>query len=129
MKLEDILTLVKAGYTREEIDKLETPEAPAATATLPETPETPKPAEAPVAPPAKAPEETPKPAAAPETPKPAAPEPAGNEQIMGAINALTAAIQKMNVQTASIPGGGEELTPEDMIANIINPPMKPKGGK
>lgn len=134
MKLEDILTLVKAGYTREEIDKLEKPEAPAGhTNTLPETPETPKPA-ATGTQPAKAPEETPKPAQetpkpAQETPKPAAPETAGNEQIMGAINALTAAIQKMNVQTASIPGGGEELTPEDMIANIINPPLKPKGGK
>lgn len=119
MKLEDILTLVKAGYTREEIDKLETPEAPAGhTAPPSETPETPKPAEAPVAPPAKAPEA-----------KPEAPETTSNDQVLGAINALTAAIQKMNVQTASIPGGGEELTPEDMIANIINPPMKPKGGK
>lgn len=118
MKLEDILTLVKAGYTREEIDKLETPEAPAGhTAPPSETPETPKPAEAP--------EETPKPAA-PEAPKP---ESVGNDQVLGAINALTAAIQKMNVQNASIPGGGKELTPEDMIANIINPPMKPKGGK
>lgn len=126
MKLEDILTLVKAGYTREEIAKLETPEAPAATATLPETPETPKPAEAQPTPPAKAPEKTPKPAAAPETPKPEA---TSNDQVLGAINALTAAIQKMNVQNASIPGGGEEQTPEDMIANIINPPMKPKGGK
>lgn len=121
MKLEDILTLVKAGYTREEIAKLETPEPPAKPASSTETPETPKPAEAPVAPPAKAPEETPKPAAAPET--------TSNDQVLGAINALTAAIQKMNVQNASIPGGGEELTPEDMIANIINPPMKPKGGK
>jgi len=121
MKLEDILTLVKAGYTREEIDKLETPEAPAGhTAPPSETPDTPKPAEAPT-PPAKAPEETPKPAAAPET--------TSNDQVLGAINALTAAIQKMNVQNASIPGGGEELTAEDMIANIINPPMKPKGGK
>ncbi len=126
MKLEDILTLVKAGYTREEIDKLDKPETPAGhTAPPSETPETPKPA-ATGTQPAKAPEEAPKPA--PEAPKPA-PETAGNEQIMGAINALTAAIQKMNVQTASIPGGGEELTPEDMIANIINPPMKPKGGK
>lgn len=127
MKLEDILTLVKAGYTREEIAKLETPETPAGhTASPSETPETPKPAEAPVAPPAKAPEETSKPAAAPETPKP---ETSGNDQVLGAINALTAAIQKMNIQNASIPGGGEELTAEDMIANIINPPLKSKGGK
>lgn len=118
MKLEDILTLVKAGYTREEIAKLETPETPAGhTAPPSETPETPKPAVAQPTPPAKAPEETPK------------PESVGNDQVLGAINALTAAIQKMNVQSASIPGGGEELTPEDMIANIINPPMKPKGGK
>lgn len=119
MKLEDILTLVKAGYTREEIANMETPEPPAGhTAPPSETPETPKPAE-PGNPPAKAPEE----------PKPAAQESAGNDQVLGAINALTAAIQKMNVQNASIPGGGEELTAEDMIANIINPPMKPKGGK
>jgi hypothetical protein len=126
MKLEDILTLVKAGYTREEIDKLEKPEAPAKPASSTETPETPAPAATDTQP-AKAPEEAPKPA--PEAPKPAAPETNGNEQIMGAINALTAAIQKMNVQNASIPGGDDELTPEDMIANIINPPMKPKGGK
>lgn len=126
MKLEDILTLVKAGYTREEIANLETPEPPAGhTAPTSKTPETPKPAEALPTPPAKAPEETPKPAA-PETPKPEA---TSNDQVLGAINALTAAIQKMNVQNASIPGCGEELTPEDMIANIINPPMKPKGGK
>lgn len=117
MKLEDILTLVKAGYTREEIAKLETPEPPAETATRHETPE--QPAEALPTPPAEAPEK----------PKPAAPETTGNDQIMGAINTLTAAIQKMNIQNASIPGGGEELTPEDMIANIINPPLKPKGGK
>lgn len=122
MKLEDILTLVKAGYTREEIAKLETPEPPAA-APLSETPE--QPAEAQPTPPAKAPETKPT-EPAKEAPKP---ESTGNDQVLGAINALTAAIQKMNIQNASIPGGGEELTPEDMIANIINPPMKPKGGK
>lgn len=124
MKLEDILTLVKAGYTREEIAKLETPEPPAGhTATLSEAPEKAVPA-ATGTQPAKAPEKA-EPAKAPAK----APETSGNEQVLGAINALTAAIQKMNVQTASIPGNGEELTAEDMIANIINPPLKPKGGK
>lgn len=119
MKLEDILTLVKAGYTREEIAKLEKPEAPAA-APLSETPDKPTPA-ATGTQPAKAPEEAPKPA--PETPKPTAPETTGDDRVLGAINALTAAIQKMNVQSSSIPGGDDpEPTPEDILANIINPP-------
>ena len=117
MKLEDILTLIKAGYTREEIDKLEKPEAPAESAPLSKTPDEAKPAATQPTPPAKAPE-----TAAPEAPA-KAPETAGNEQIMGAINALTAAIQKMNVQSSSIPGGDDpEPTPEDILANIINPP-------
>lgn len=119
MKLEDILTLVKAGYTREEIAKLETPEPPAETASHSKTPEKAAPAEAGPTPPAKAPEEA----------KPAAPEKksVGNDQVLGAINALTAAIQKMNVQSSSIPGGDDqEPTPEEILANIINPPKLKK---
>lgn len=53
-----------------------------------------------------------------------APAPAGkDEPVLDAIDRLTKAIQMMNIQNSNIKGGDEEaLTGEDVIANIINPP-------
>lgn len=115
MKLEDIITLLNAGYTKEEIQAMDQPapddlhpevlnlspsgdSASASTKSDAEEPEA-----APAAPAAPASDER-------------------DDKVLGAINALTAAIQKMNVQSSNIPGGDLETTPEDVLANIINPP-------
>lgn len=117
MKLEDIITLINAGYTKEEIRAMDQPAAndqqpevlnlsssgdsSASAASTKSDAEKPEPV--PAAPAAPASEER-------------------DEKVLGAINALTAAIQKMNIQSSNIPGGDLETTPEDVLANIINPP-------
>ncbi len=117
MKLEDIITLLNAGYTKEEIQAMDQPapddqhpevlnlsssgDSKASVASTKSDAE--KPEAAPTAPAAPASDER-------------------EDKVLGAINALTAAIQKMNVQSSNIPGGDLETTPEDVIANIINPP-------
>ena len=121
MKLEDIITLLNAGYTKEEIQAMDQPapndqhpevlnlsssgDTNASTSTKSDAEE--KPDAAPAAPAAPASDER-------------------DDKVLGAINALTAAIQKMNVQSSNIPGGDLETTPEDVLANIINPPKLSK---
>lgn len=118
MKLEDIITLLNAGYTKEEIQAMDQPapndqhpevlnlsssgDTKASVASTKSDAEE-KPEAVPAAPAAPASDER-------------------DDKVLGAINALTAAIQKMNVQSSNIPGGDLETTPEDVLANIINPP-------
>ena len=105
MTMQEILTLVAAGYTKEDIEKMEAPAAPAA----------PEPA-------APAPTPDPEPAA----PAPAAP--AENEptmsDLMQSIAKLTSAIQANAIAQSVVPGGNQGPTAEDAIAQIIRPTFK-----
>lgn len=115
MKFDEVMLLIKAGYTKEEIQAMETP--------------------------APAPEE---PAQAPEPePEAPAPEPAPTlengqpmDQIMTMLHDMIQqnqqtlqAMQAANIQAARMPAETKE-TPEDLIAKIIAPgPKAEKGGK
>lgn len=106
MNYEDIILLVKAGYTRDQIAAMQAP-APG-----PEEP--PKPAEPP-APPAQA-------------DPPAPPKPQGLEDLSQMLSAefakLNDAIVKANLQQAQQP---PQESVDDILASIINPPQKSSG--
>ena len=104
MNYEDIILLVKAGYTRDQIAAMQAP-AP-----------TPAPA------PALTPEPTPAPA------EPAPPKPQGIEDLSQMLAAefakLNDAIVKANLQQAQQP---PQESVDDILASIINPPQKQSG--
>ena len=106
MNYEDIILLVKAGYTRDQIAAMQ---APAPTPTL-------EPA------PAQAPEPTP----APAEPEPHKPQ--GIEDLSQMLAAefakLNDAIVKANLQQAQQP---PQESVDDILASIINPPQKQSG--
>lgn len=112
MNYEDIILLVKAGYTRDQIAAMQAP-AP--------TP-APEPAPAPKPAPAPAPEPTPAPA------EPAPPKPHGIEDLSQMLAAefakLNEAIVKANLQQAQQP---PQESVDDILASIINPPQKQSG--
>lgn len=105
MNYEDIILLVKAGYTRDQIAAMQA-QAPA-----------PKP------------EPTPAPAPAPEPePAPASTKPQGIEDLSQMLAAefakLNDAIVKANLQQAQQP---PQESVDDILASIINPPQKQSG--
>lgn len=104
MNYEDIILLVKAGYTRDQIAAMQAPAG------------TPTPAPAP------APEPTPAPA------EPAPTKPQGLEDLSQMLSAefakLNDAIVKANLQQAQQP---PQESVDDILASIINPPQKPSG--
>lgn len=114
MNYEDIILLVKAGYTRDQIAAMQTP------------------APAPVPTPAPAPEPTPAPTPVPE-PAPA-PTPAPTPAVQGIDDLskmlatefakLNDAIVKANLQQAQQP---PQESVDDILASIINPPQKTSG--
>lgn len=114
MNYEDIILLVKAGYTRDQIAAMQTP--------------APEPAPAPAPTPAPAPEPTPAP-----TPVPA-PTPAPTPAVQGIDDLskmlatefakLNDAIVKANLQQAQQP---PQESVDDILASIINPPQKTSG--
>ena len=127
MELTDILALVKAGYTREEIAQMDKPQ--------PADPN-PVPAGEPVA--------TPVPDAKPVNPQtPVAepfavaqpvPQPAQQEaqptmaELMQSIAKLTSAVQANAIAQSVIPAGvSNPPNAEDMLAEIIRPTYHPKG--
>ena len=114
MNYEDIILLVKAGYTRDQIAAMQAP-APA-------------PAPAPMPAPAPAPEPTPAPAEPAPTPQPAQPKPQGIEDLSQMLAAefakLNDAIVKANLQQAQQP---PQESVDDILASIINPPQKQSG--
>ena len=116
MNYEDIILLVKAGYTRDQIAAMQAP-AP--------TP-TPAPAPTPTPAPAPAPEPAPEPAPAPADPEP--PKPQGIEDLSQMLAAefakLNDAIVKANLQQAQQP---PQESVDDILASIINPPQKQSG--
>ena len=106
MNYEDIILLVKAGYTRDQIAAMQAP-APAPTPTP--TPAEPAPAPAPAEP-------------------PALPKPQGLEDLSQMLSAefakLNDAIVKANLQQAQQP---PQESVDDILASIINPPQKTSG--
>lgn len=106
MNYEDIILLVKAGYTRDQIAAMQAP--------APGSQEPPKPAEPP-APPAQA-------------DPPAPPKPQGLEDLSQMLSAefakLNDAIVKANLQQAQQP---PQESVDDILASIINPPQKSSG--
>ena len=124
MELNDILTLVKAGYTRNEIEQMERPgTSDAAPAIVPvEEPAQPtEPAPAPVNEPVVAPVPAAVPAPQPQ-PAQVQAEPTMAE-LMQSIAKLTSAVQANAIAQSVIPGGVTQQTPtaEDMLAEIIRP--------
>ena len=134
MELTDIMALVKAGYTKEEISQMENP-APSTTAPVPVAPiapvepETPAPVPAPVAPVAPVTPAVPVPAP---TPVPTPVQTPAEEQptmadIMKGIAKLTSAVQANAIAQSVIPQGLQNPpSAEDMLAEIIRPTY---GGK
>lgn len=119
MELTDIMALVKAGYTKEEI-------------ALMEKPGTSTPAPEPVKETAPAPTDAPEPEPAPVAPPVPALQPAQPEaqptmaELMQSIAKLTSAVQANAIAQSVIPGGANAQTPtaEDMLAEIIRPTFK-----
>ena len=125
---DDILTLAKAGFTAEQIAALNAVKAQQ---------DLPQPAPAPAPEQNTAPEQVPAPVQAPVTPAPTAlpimaaplqtpvqiPEQvaASTDDILKAINGLTATMQNGFLQGASQP---TPPTAETILAEIINPPSK-----
>ena len=113
MELTDIMALVKAGYTKEEIAQMEKPGTP-----------DPVPAPEPVK------EATP--VVEPVAVAQPAPQPAQQEaqptmaELMQSIAKLTSAVQANAIAQSMIPGGANPQTPkaEDMLAEIIRPTFK-----
>lgn len=107
MNYEDIILLVKAGYTRDQIAAMQAPAEPPA----------------PPAPPAPA-----GPPAPPTPAEPAPPKPQGIEDISQMLAAefakLNDAIVKANLQQAQQP---PQESVDDILASIINPPQKQSG--
>lgn len=105
MNYEDIILLVKAGYTRDQIAAMQAP-------TDPPTP--PKP---------KDPPEPPAPKDPPEPPKPQGIEDL-SQMLAAEFAKLNDAIVKANLQQAQQP---PQESVDDILASIINPPQKQSG--
>ena len=123
MELTDIMALVKAGYTKDEIAQMEN-HAPVNANPVPVSDPTPAPA--PVAEPEPAPVAEPIAVPQPQpTPAPAQSEPTMAE-LMQSIAKLTSAVQANAIAQSVIPGVGNPQTPtaEDMLAEIIRPTFK-----
>ena len=104
MNYEDIILLVKAGYTRDQIAAMQAPAEPQAPPAPAEPPAPPKPEE------------------------PAPPKPQGIEDLTQMLAAefakLNDAIVKANLQQAQQP---PQESVDDILASIINPPQKQSG--
>ena len=133
MELTDILALVKAGYTRDEIAQMDNPQTPDPNAV---------PVQQPVQTPAQVAE--PAPAQVVEPVAPAVPAPVPTQQptqtqpneptqptmadIMQGIAKLTSAVQANAIAQSVIPQGlSNPPSAEDMLAEIIRPTFKERG--
>jgi hypothetical protein len=123
MELTDIMALVKAGYTKEEIAQMEKP-APDAPTKVPEGEQVATTVPAQVV----EPTSTPAPAPVP------APQPAQQEaqptmaDIMQGIAKLTSAVQANAIAQSTIPAGvSNPPSAEDMLAEIIRPTFHQRG--
>lgn len=127
MELNDILSLVKAGFTREEIREMELSQAPV------------QPNPTPVQEPVNVPPQEPVPAQVVEPVAVAQPVPAPQPtqapaeptmaELMQSIAKLTSAVQANAIAQSVIPGGATPQAPtaEDMLAEIIRPTYHQRG--
>lgn len=129
MELTDILSLVKAGYTREEIEQMEKPQ-PSDPNPVPavQPVATPVPGAEPTNPPTQVAEPVAVPAPAP------VPQPAQQEaqptmaELMQSIAKLTSAVQANAIAQSVIPAGvSNPPSAEDMLAEIIRPTFHQRG--
>ena len=129
MELTDILSLVKAGYTREEIEQMEKPQPsdpnPVSTVQPVANP-------VPVAEPANPPTQVAEPVAVPVAQP--VPQPAQQEaqptmaELMQSIAKLTSAVQANAIAQSVIPAGvSNPPSAEDMLAEIIRPTYHQRG--
>lgn len=113
MDLNDIITLVKAGYTKEEINAMQSIPAEPAAGPAEVTPD-----------PQPVPEEN-----APADPAPA-PAPADGsgayERLEARLNQFINIMQAQNLN-ANMSGKVSERSPEDILAGVIAPPARKKG--
>lgn len=129
MELNDVLALVKAGYTREEISAMEQPQTTEPNAVPAVEPvknpaQNPEPVQAqvnePVAVPVAQPVPTQQPAQAQSEPTMA--------ELMQSIAKLTSAVQANAIAQSVIPQGlSNPPSAEDMLAEIIRPTVHQKG--
>ena len=129
MELTDILSLVKAGYTREEIAQMEKPQPSDAN---PEPVQLQMPIPVPTPEPANPPAQVAEPVAVP-APAPV-PQPAQQEaqptmaELMQSIAKLTSAVQANAISQSVIPAGvSNPPSAEDMLAEIIRPTFHQRG--
>lgn len=129
MELTDILSLVKAGYTREEIAQMEKPQP---SDPNPEPVQLQMPIPAPTPEPANPPAQDAEPVAVP-APTPV-PQPAQQEaqptmaELMQSIAKLTSAVQANAIAQSVIPAGiSNPPSAEDMLAEIIRPTFHQRG--
>lgn len=130
MELNDVLSLVKAGFTREEIRDMELSQAPVQPSTVPvvepvtNPAQNPEPVQTPVNEPVAVPVAQPVPT---QQPAQAQAEPTMAE-IMQSIAKLTSAVQANAIAQSVIPQGlSNPPSAEDMLAEIIRPTVHPKG--
>ena len=111
MKIGEIVSLLKAGYTKAEIQELRAAES------APVEPEVPVPVSPESAADA-APEPVPAPEAAPAV-KEKDPE---IEELKNLVSNLTKLVQQQNIRNSAMPAPkSQEQTAEDILATIINP--------
>ena len=129
MELTDIMALVKAGYTKDEIAQMEKPQ-PSDPNPVPAV--TPVATTIPVAEPTNPPAQVVEPVAVP-APAPV-PQPAQQEaqptmaELMQSIAKLTSAVQANAIAQSAIPAGvSNPPSAEDMLAEIIRPTFHQRG--
>ena len=129
MELTDIMALVKAGYTKDEIAQMEKPQ-PSDPNPVPAVPPVANPV--PVAEPTNPPTQVAEPVAVPVAqPQPTqAPAEPTMAELMQSIAKLTSAVQANAIAQSVIPGGANPQAPtaEDMLAEIIRPTFKAREG-
>ena len=131
MKLNDVLALVKAGYTREEISAMEQPQT-TVPSTVPVVEPVTNPAQNPE--PVQTPVNEPVAVAVPSAPPVPTQQPAQAQseptraELMQSIAKLTSAVQANAIAQSVIPQGlSNPPSAEDMLAEIIRPTVHPKG--
>ena len=133
MELTDIMALVKAGYTKDEIAQMEKPQ-PSDPNPVPAVPPVAKPV--PVTEPTNPPAQVVEPVAVPApAPQPApVPQPTQQEaqptmaELMQSIAKLTSAVQANAIAQSVIPAGvSNPPSAEDMLAEIIRPTFHQRG--
>lgn len=136
MELTDILSLVKAGYTREEIRQMENPQTSDPNSVPAVTPiANPVPVAEPTSPPAQVVEPVAVPAPVPKPVYTPAPVPTSKPEqeptmaeLMQSIAKLTSAVHANAIAQSVIPAGvSNPPSAEDMLAEIIRPTFHQRG--